>query len=69
MLLSGGNLAGRDTIVDLSGGYAEQISGFSDRNALAVSLVGTGNIVFISDPSDTGISKVFSFRSSNPILI
>ena len=69
MLLSGGDFARRDAVVDLSGGDAEQAGGFSDRYPLPVSLVGAGNIMFITDPSDTGICKWFSFWSSQPVLV
>lgn len=59
MLLFGGDLSRRDAIIDLSGGYAQQAGGFSNRDALTVSLVRAGNSMLVTDPSDTGISEVF----------
>lgn len=69
MLLFGGDFTRRYTIIDFSGGYAEQAGGFSDRNTLAVSLVRAGNSVLVTDPSDTGISEVFSFRGVQAVLV
>ena len=58
MLLFGGDLSRRDAIIDLSGGYA-----------LTVSLVRAGNSMLVTDPSDTGISEVFSFRGGQAVLV
>lgn len=62
MLFSGGNLACRNAIIDLSGGDPQQLGGFRNGNTLAVPLIRPGNIMFITDSSDTGIGKAFSFR-------
>ena len=69
MLLFGGDISRRYTIIDFSSGYAEQAGGFSDRNALTVSLVRAGNSVLVTDPSDTGISEVFSFRGGQTVPV
>ena len=69
MLFPGRNLTSGDTVVDLSGGKAQQTSSFRDRNALTVSLIRSGNTMFITDPSDSGIGKFFPFRSSQPGLV
>ena len=69
MLLSGGDHAGRDAVVDLPGGDTEQAGGFCNRYPLTVSLVGAGNIMFMTDPSDTGICKGFSLWSDQPVLV
>ena len=69
MLLFGGDLSRRDAIIDLSGGYAQQAGGFSNRDALTVSLVRAGNSMLVTDPSDTGISEVFSFRGGQAVLV
>ncbi|WP_312429042.1 hypothetical protein [Lacrimispora sp.] len=59
----------KNAVVDLSGRYTEQAGGFSDRNTLMVSLVWAGNSLFVTNPSDTGISKAFSFRGGQTALI
>ena len=69
MLLFSGDLSRRYTIIDFSGGYAEQAGGFRDRNALTVSLVRAGNSMLVTDPSDTSISEVFSFRGGHAVSV
>lgn len=69
MLLPCRNLTGRYTVVDPVGGYAEQPCGFGDRYALSVSFMGTGNIIFITDPANPGICEGFSFRGNVSILV
>ncbi len=63
MLLPCRNLTGRNTVVDLSGGDTQQDGGFRHGDTRAVSLIGPGDIMFITKPSNPGICECFSART------
>ena len=69
MLFSCRDLASGNTVVDFSGGDIQQGGGLRHGDSYAVSLIRARDAVFITDPTDSGIRKCFSFRGNQAVLI
>lgn len=69
MLFPCRDLAGGNTVVDFSSGDIQQVGGLRHGDSYAVSLIGTRDAVFITDPTDSGVCECFSFRGSQAVLI